>query len=402
MKACLSLKGIITVETALSGFERFMNICRANKIAIYNIEAFENNVSFQMNAKDFKLLKPVVAKTGCKLKITQKRGIPFFMFRYRKHYCFIIGLFLSILMLNIMSMFLWKVEFDGNLTITDNVLMKFLSTVDITTGKKISDIDCNKVEEALRKNYDEITWASVELSGTKMIVHIKENDGFIKKQEENGAGSLVCAYDGEITSIITRKGTAKVKKGDTVSSGDLLVSSEVIVYNDAKEAIGSYLVSADADIYIKTKLPYSDSIDACYEYKIYTGRKKEYLVFSLFNKMFEIGGNFTKFDEFDENTSVECLKLNESFYLPVTLGNKCQTEYISQFGTYTTEQASRILLENMGVYLKKIEKKGVQIIDTSVTMEDDNGQFVLSGFITVICPAGSFVPIDGEVVNERN
>lgn len=402
MKIRWILKGIITVEASGTSFERFMNICRANEIEIFNIRSFENKFSFQMNAKDFKSLKPIVMKTGCRLKIVEKRGIPFFMFRYRKHYCFLVGLTIAFLMLYLLSMFLWKVEFDGNQAITDNVLMKFLTAIDVGIGDKISEIDCNKIEEELRKQYDEITWASVELSGTKMIVHIKENDGFIGTQEKNDVGNLVSAYDGEIMSIVTRKGTASVKRGDTVSCGDMLVSGEVIVYNDAKEKVGSYYVTADADVLIKTNIPYTDRIDCCYEYKLYTGRKKDYFLLSFFNKTLEIGGGFGKFDYYDEKTSLECLKLNESFYLPVTVGHKCSVEYISEFGTYTDEEASRILLENLGVYLKKIEKKGVQIIDTSVTMENNSEQFVLSGYITVICPAGSFVPIDGEVVNERN
>lgn len=381
------LRATITVETGKAGFERFLNICRANKIAIFNIETIENKNLFRMNAKDFKLLKPIAKKTGCRFKIIKKSGIPFLLFRYRKHYCFLIGIAIAFVILYTSTLFIWEIKFDGNTELTDNVLLKYLATIDVSVGMKQSSVNCSGIEEALRKKYDNVTWASVELAGTKIIVHIKENDGFNKESATGHSGDLIAAYNGEIVSIITRKGTAKVKAGDTVSSTDVLVSSEVIVYNDSKEPIGSFTVDADADILIKTQLTYQDSLPACYEYKLYTGNTKDYFRLTVFDKTFEIGGFFGNFESCDESVVEEQLKLNNSFYLPVKLGRKQSIEYISEFGTYTEEEAKEHLLENLAVYLQKLEKKGVQIIDTSVTMESSSSMYTMAGMITVICSA---------------
>ena len=51
-----------------------------------------------------------------------------------------------------------------------------------------------------------------------------------------------------MTSMITRAGTPKVKPGDEVEKGQILVSGIVDVYNDAKEVVNQRPVSADADI----------------------------------------------------------------------------------------------------------------------------------------------------------
>ena len=58
----------------------------------------------------------------------------------------------------------------------------------------------------------------------------------------------MAACSGVVTSMITRAGTPKVKPGDEVEKGQILVSGIVDVYNDAKEVVNQRPVSADADI----------------------------------------------------------------------------------------------------------------------------------------------------------
>ena len=45
------------------------------------------------------------------------------MFRYRKHYSFVAGMLLAASLLQIMSMFVWEIEVDGNSYYTDNVIV---------------------------------------------------------------------------------------------------------------------------------------------------------------------------------------------------------------------------------------------------------------------------------------
>ena len=65
--------------------ERFINICLSKRIMLWSLTR-ENSTS--LNAKisvgDFKKIKEAVKKSKCKLKLKDKKGLPFLLKRYRK------------------------------------------------------------------------------------------------------------------------------------------------------------------------------------------------------------------------------------------------------------------------------------------------------------------------------
>lgn len=80
------------VRITVEGYyiERFINICRNNKIIIWNLK---RNKSVQLNLnigiKDFKEIKKIAKKTKCKVKIIKKKGLPFLFNRYKKRKIFL-------------------------------------------------------------------------------------------------------------------------------------------------------------------------------------------------------------------------------------------------------------------------------------------------------------------------
>lgn len=60
-----------------------------------------------------------------------------------------------------------------------------------------------------------------------------------------------------------------------MKKGQILVSGIVDVYNDAKEVVNQRPVSADADIFVRVDIPYEEHLPYLYEYKEYTGRKRQ-------------------------------------------------------------------------------------------------------------------------------
>lgn len=76
--------------------------------------------------------------------------------------------------------------------------------------------------------YNDISWVSAKITGTKLVVQIKEAD--LKADEEKSAapGDIVADSDGMIESIVVRRGTAAVAPGDWVRAGDVLIYGKVI------------------------------------------------------------------------------------------------------------------------------------------------------------------------------
>ena len=376
-------KGYLFVIIDSNAPERFLNLCKSKDIETWNLQNIDEEYAFYISAKDFKKLKEILKKTQMKLIIKKRFGLPFFMFKYRKHYSFVVGIFLSAIMLYGMSLFVWDINIEGNLMYTDNMLLTYLNKNNIEPGILVKEINCNDLESEIRSEFTDITWVSAEISGTRLIIHVKENDGDVIKKSSNEISDIVSTRNGVVTKIITRSGVPKVKVGDAVTEGMVLVSGTVALYNDAKEPIKSNYVCSDADIYVNTQYDYKDELLLKHEYKIYTGRTITKKICNVWGKQIELGISFKNFKEYDVITEDSVVHLTDNFCLPVRTGEKVYEEYYMAEGQYSDEQARKILNDNYDVYLKKMKEKGIQLIASSAKIEVTNDKYVMSGQVTV-------------------
>lgn len=321
------LKGYVKVCITKGTPERFINICRASGIKIWNISFDENGCIFYTNIKQFKALGDVRRKTG-------------------------------------------------NTYYTDTTLIRYLENNNVSPGMHIADIDCSAIESRIRQDFDDITWVSAEIKGTRLVLHIKENETQIKTiDNDTSARSLIADTDGIIVSIITRTGTPQIKAGDEIKAGDILVSSEVPIIGDNKEVVSANYVRGDADIIIEHNIEYEDLLDEKYVFKNYTGKEKRTYLISIFGIDMKMNLFFNMYDKYVQINNQNSVYLTENFCTPVKTGMTRYIEYEEMESVYSQEQAERILNDNLNIYLKKLEKKGIQIIDSSVKIELTDGVY---------------------------
>lgn len=392
------------VKVYTTSTERLLNLCRHNDIYFWDINKTEYGFEGKITRKDFLKIKDICRKTKSKIRITKRIGIRFLLFKYRKHYSFLIGMIIAFVILYICGLFVWDVSFTGNSVYTDSTLIKYLKTINVYPGIKISEVNCNEIEKAIRSNYDDITWVSAQISGTRLIIHIKENDGMKVDGKENKDSSnpsdIIASESGVISYIVTRKGHPLVKKGDSVEKGQTLVSGVVEKTDDSGTVIGNNYVSSDADILINTTINYNDELAIEHEYKSYTGREIKKEILGFCDENCEFGFSFKKFDEYDVTTSTRNVYLTKNFCLPIVYGEKVYAEYEMKTGSYTQDEADKILNGKLTVYLRKLNENGVQILDNSVKMDTDGVKYILSGGLNVNMPAYEYLPITSDRIQE--
>ncbi len=381
-----NLRGVVLASTDNPAPERFFNLCRMKKIRIWDITKTDKGCQFSIVAADFLRLKEPLKKCGMKLVILRKTGLPFFMFRYRKHYSFVAGMLLAAVLLQIMSMFVWEIEVDGNSYYTDNVIVSYLQENDVYVGCRMSKVMCDSLEQKIRKDFDDITWVSAEKSGTKLIVHIKENDGDSVVKEMKSPSDIIASSDGVVESIITRCGTPLVRKGDEVKTGDVLVSGEIVLYHDAKEEVDTRYVQADADVYVRTSIQYNNTVQRGYTCKMYTGKSVTHHIISVMGSMAELGLLPADYEQYDIVTEVSRLRLTKDFLLPVCAGRRTVYEYVTEEGMHSEEEVTQILTDNYENYLNKLKKEGIQIVSDSVKIDITDVNASMRGSIHVVMP----------------
>ncbi len=367
------LRGYLLVH--LTGFapERFLNLCGKRNILLWNLKRTEEGYLFYISVDAYKSLRPILKKTKTKIKILEKKGLPFYLFRYRKRKVFAAGVLFFWMILIWVSGYLWNIEISGNSYLSDETILFFLEEEGAAFGTKLSEIDCAKLEESLRSDYPEVIWTSIKIYGTKMTVEVQESlladEAYTEAPDE--ICDIVAAKDGVITDIITRQGTPKVTIGTEVKQGDCLVSGEIEIPSDYGDVLDYLYERADADILAQVQYQYSERISKKYQEKVFKEEKQNYIL--------QIGdiiikNPFFKAPEGLYDIIVEDVqfRFGENYYFPLFFKKIRYASYELEEKIYTETQLKELAEKHFFQYLENLKEKGIQIIGKNVMIKRVN------------------------------
>ena len=145
---------------------------------------------------------------------------PFFFYRNKKRKAFFLGFFLGISLLFLLSRHIWNIHVEGNVYNSTQVILNYLEELDVRHGVLKKDLDCSYIAARMRERFPDITWVSAKISGSRLILEIKENGAPEKTEEaEKIPFDMTAQTDGVIVSMVTRQGTPSEKTGRCVCSG---------------------------------------------------------------------------------------------------------------------------------------------------------------------------------------
>ena len=249
---------------ATGGFpERFLNLCNINGITLWNVQNDGVKVKACTPIKAYRNIRKPAHKSGMKVKITRKRGLPFFVKYNKARVGVLIGAFVSVVLLFLSSCVLWDVEVTGNTKIKNEELLESLSGYDVRVGSVKSEIDTKSVESQLLKEYPELSWASINIFGMKAVLEVKENKDMPEIIDDNIPMNIVAKKDGRIILVNGYSGTNVVKEKDVVLSGDLLISGIKINQDGSERA-----VRAKGKVFAETTTNLSAEISRFQEVKV--------------------------------------------------------------------------------------------------------------------------------------
>lgn len=393
-------RGFVLISLEGCGIERFFNLVNARGIYIWDVATTCNKTTFYMYVSDVKKLKEILRKTRTKMCIVERCGLPFFLFWNRKRKMFLAGMLTGWFLVYIMSMYVWNISFEGNVRHTDDELLKYMTSIKVFEGMKKSTIRPEEIEKAIRNQYFDITWSSVEVSGTMLKIHIRENNSQVglenNEKIENNIGDVISNKDATVVSIVTRSGTPLVKIGQEVKLGDTLIAGKYDILADDLTIIEERQVKADGDIVGKVIYSVSEEIGRKYTKKIYTGNTMKLNHIKCENELLEVKLPWVKvnYEKYDTMDYSKPLSVGENFYLPVETGITEYREYEIFEAEYSEEELKILAEEKIKYILKKIEENTIQIIENNVKIEVNEKGCVISGDITVLEYIGSLGATD--------
>ena len=382
--------GYVRVRLTGRSPERFFNLCRSSKILLWNIACEKEEYQFFLLLPDFYRIRPFAKKAGVRVRIQEKLGLPFFLYRNRKRKLFAVGAASFFLLLFVLSRFIWNISFSGNLLFTDDMLTGQLREIGVCYGMPKRGVDCDRIEEELRSRCPRIVWVSAHVSGTRLQIRIRENetaDGIPLREES--PRNLVAETAGTVVSILVRAGKAAVQPGDEVEKGQILVEGMLPVTNDSGEVERTLFVRADADIRLRTTKIYREWVPHFQTVRSYTGKKQRGFRLRAgavdILAMPPLAGK----RNWDLTGVSRQIVLFGDFFLPVWTEAITASEYEKVERKRTKTELNDLTKAVHERKLQKLTEKGVQIIENDVKILDNSNGWIICGSMTVEEEAGT-------------
>ena len=395
------IQGYLLIQVTGYSPERFLNLCSRKQIYLWGLEPKENSYEMFITIRGFRKLKPILKKTRTKVTILNRLGLPFFFHKYRKRKVFFFGILFCVIFIYVMSLFVWNIHIEGNRINTTPEILKFLEKQGISHGIPKKQVNCSSVASQIRERYPETAWVSAKIQGTRLIITVKEGNYQTIRSEGEPVPCSICAEgEGKIVKMITRSGVPLKKIGDTCKKGDILVLGRLELKNDAQEVFRYEYVHADADIYIKRKLPYYAELPMEYEKEIFFEKEKKGGFIKAGSLYLEWGAKPQK--GWKRMTEEHPLRFTENFELPLSVGSVTLKQYKKKSVLRKEDEAKAEAFHILQKYEKKLMEKGVQIFANNVKIEVDHKNCISSGTLEIIEKIGKEVPVERmELSKER-
>nr|QGT51277.1 sporulation protein YqfD [uncultured Firmicutes bacterium] len=265
------LRGYLVIQADSCFPERFINICIRRNILLWDIKKLgDMRMRANISIRAFPLLREIARKTRTHIEIADKRGLPFFMHRYRKRRFAAAGLAVFLLMMWYFSTHVMGITVIGNERVSEAVITECMERFGVRLGVRLNSFDTDLLQNQMMTDLADIAWVGAALKGSRLYVEVRERLEPLARIDQNTPCNLVAEHDGVISGLEVREGQTLVKVNDAVTAGDLLVSG---IMDSASQ--GMRYVHSFGDIYATTWYKKEGEYPLQYEEKIETGNVKK-------------------------------------------------------------------------------------------------------------------------------
>lgn len=207
----------------------------------------KNVVSFVTTFEGANKVSKLCSEISVKVNVIYKKGFPVIISKIKRRYGLFVGAVIASMLVFVSSLLVWEVRVEGNEYVKSSDIERGLKTCGFYEG-------CFKNREELEKLYNNylileprISWISINFDGT--IAHVEVNETKVIPERVNREKNIniVAANDGVVKRIDVLDGSKTVENGETVTKGQLLISSFV----DTRKT-GTIMKAARGNVWAQT------------------------------------------------------------------------------------------------------------------------------------------------------
>ena len=357
------------LEIKVEGYfiEKFINNCLKRNIFLWNIKRKRTTImTCNIGVKDFKNIRKILKQTKCRIKIEKKKGLPFTFNKYRKRKIFALLIFIILIIIAILSNFVWNIQIEGTEKISKDELIQTLKEEGLSIGKFKPGIETREIINKVRLDRDDIAWIGIEITGTNAIVKVVEAEEKPEIVDEDEYCNIVATKDGVVTKIMAQNGTPLVKNGDLIKKGTVLIGG----WLEGKYT-GTRYVHSNGQVEAKVWYTQKERVYLKETKKEDTGEAQNKYSVNINNFIINFNKRVSKFENYDTIEEAKKIKLFSNFYLPIELVKTTYKEYKVVEIAHTLEEAKTIGIERAKDKLNAQIENTNNITDEQVNIKEE-------------------------------
>ncbi|OCT17150.1 sporulation protein YqfD [Paenibacillus pectinilyticus] len=306
------LRGYVRIQIRGKDCERLIHPMVEGGFSIWDIQpGQEGKLELNILIKDFFRLRPLLKRTGCRVHVLRRHGMPFFMEKMGRRKVFFGGLAAFVIGIYLLTSLVWQVTVEGNDRIAASEILQAAAKQGIHKFQWKFKLDpAENLSRAIQQQLPSAAWVGVEIRGTHINIKVVEAT-IPDKKPLTSPRNIVASKNALVTLIESKKGRPMVKPNTYVRKGAVLISGTI------GDEQNSQLVVADGKI--RGVVWYTSRIEAplTKQYKVYTGETihRNYLVFGT--RALQVSGyGKTAFEHFETIPERKTLAWR-SFSLPL-------------------------------------------------------------------------------------
>ncbi|MDR1927330.1 MAG: sporulation protein YqfD [Oscillospiraceae bacterium] len=220
------LRGYVCFRAAEGFPERFLNLCAAKGIAVWDVGFTDGSLFGCTDIAGYKAMRDCAKRSGMVLRLQKKHGLPFFLHRYRRRVGLLIGFVLFLAGLWALSGMVWSIEVQGNARVSTEVILAAFEEQGLKPGVPRRALNPVKMSEEAGKSLPDLSWLALNLRGSSAVIEVREIMQ-MEQAQEDAPQNIVAAKAGQLEIVEVYRGAALAKPGQAVLQGALLASGIV-------------------------------------------------------------------------------------------------------------------------------------------------------------------------------
>jgi similar to stage IV sporulation protein len=226
------------------GIDKLMEDARASNLILYDMaRPGRMELVCSLSFRQARQLQAMAIDRELTVEVLGRWGLPALVLRALGRPALVIGFLLAFIGLVFFSTRVWEIQIVGLDGARSRQVQDFLAQRGLYFGASSGAVRINSLEYQTMLAFPELRFVGIRVAGVRATVTVARQPE--KGGEPAKPGTHVVANrSGRIERITVTQGTARVKAGDVVGAGQLLVEG-VMTYEDGREP---RIVAADGEV----------------------------------------------------------------------------------------------------------------------------------------------------------